>query len=233
MVIAKPTNALGESRPHMSGVGVHFEYALRLRRLGYVCVPLRPNGKHLDLAAMGYEPLHLQTMRKNLKEVLFTGIALSLSLKHPGHDEIAQWFAGCQGNIGIVAGHENLVVLDFDRAADFDRWRRSREALASSTPVARTPHGFHLYLKVMQPTVTSSLYAGMRRIGHVKGLSGYVVISPSRLRDGSTYAWLPGQSPFECSPVEVPDLAALSLRGESPLKHWYDRLRRRGYFESQ
>ncbi len=213
--------------------GAHVEYALQLLNQGFVCLPLRSGGKHLDLAAMGIEPLHLRTMGKKLKEAMFTGITLALSLKPPGPDEIARWFSGFSGNIGILAGHGNLIVLDFDCPSAYDRWRKSQEALVSHTPVARTPRGFHVYLRSAQPTVTSSLYAGLRRIGHVKALSGYVVSSPSRLRDGTTYSWLPGQSPFVCSPQAIPDLASLSLHGESPLKRVYDRLRKRGYFSHQ
>jgi hypothetical protein len=213
--------------------GIHVDYALRLLKQGFVCIPLRAGGKHLDLVAMSIDPLHLRTMRKELKDVMFTGITLALSLKPPSPDEIARWFGEFHGNVGILAGHGNLIVLDFDRPDAFFRWSKSRAAMVSSTPVARTPHGFHVYLQSDQPTVTSSLYAGLRRIGHVKALGGYVVSSPSLLRDGSTYSWLPGQSPFDCSPQYVPDLASISLRGESPLKSFHDRLRKRGYFTNQ
>nr|WP_225071307.1 bifunctional DNA primase/polymerase [Desulfuromonas sp. CSMB_57] len=213
--------------------GIHVDYALQLLNKGFVCLPLRAGGKHLDLAAMGIEPLHLHTMGKRLKEAMFTGITMSLSLKPPGADDIERWFSEFSGNIGILAGHGNLIVLDFDCPAAFFRWRKSHTELVSRTPVAQTPGGFHVYLRSTQPTVTSSLYGGLRKAGHIKALSGYVVSSPSRLQDGSTYSWLPGQSPFDCSPQEVPDLGSLSLYGESPLKRVYDRILKRGYFDHQ
>lgn len=214
----------------MLETGIHANHALQLLKQGFVCLPLRPGGKHLDLAAMGIEPLHHHTMGKKLKEVMFSGITLAFSLKPPSPDEIAQWFGEFHGNIGILTGHNNLIVLDFDCPAAFYRWQKSQAALIERTPVARTPHGFHVYLRSAQPTVTSSLYAGLRKVGHVKALSGYVVSSPSQLQDGSIYSWLPGQSPFDCSPQNIPDLASLALHGESPLKRTYDRLLKRGYF---
>lgn len=210
--------------------GTHVEYALQLFKQGIVCLPLRAGGKHLDLAAMGIEPLHLHTMGKKLKEVMFSGITLALSLKPPGEDEIAHWFKEFKGNVGILAGHGNLIVLDFDCPSAYYRWRTSHKTLVSHTPVARTPNGFHVYLRSAQPTVSSSLYSGLRKAGHVKALSGYVVSSPSRLQDGSTYSWLPGQSPFECSPQNVSSLASISLHGESPFKRVYDRILKRGSF---
>lgn len=217
----------------MPQTGIHLDYALRLLKQGFVCLPLRAGSKHLDLAAMGIAPLHLSTRRKDLKEAMFTGISLALSLKPPSPDEMTRWFSGFHGNIGILAGHGNLMVLDFDSGADFDRWRKSRDVLVSQTPVARTPRGFHVYLRAALPTLTSSMYVGLRRIGHVKALSGYVASSPSRLQDGSIYSWLPGQSPFDCSPQDVSDLASLSLHGVSPLKSFYDGLLNRGYFDHQ
>jgi hypothetical protein len=212
---------------------IHLDYALRLLDRGVVCLPLREGAKHLDLQAMGYVPLHMRTMRKDLKELAFTGIAFHLSQFPPSRDTIGRWFDGFQGNVGILGGYANLLVLDFDNAEDFGRWRRTREALVGSTPVARSPSGFHVFLKSDEPVVSSSLHFGLRRVGHAKSLGGYVVGSPSVLKNGAGYSWLPGQSPFDVEPHAVTNLAAVSLLPVSPLKHLYDRLWNRGYFEEQ
>lgn len=217
----------------MAQAGAHLDDALRLLQRGIVCLPLQEGGKHLDLAAMGYDPLHRRTMRKDLKELAFTGIAFHLSQRPPDKALIERWFRGLRGNVGILGGFCGLLILDFDDAEAYRRWRALHEDLVRSTPVARTPAGFHVYLRSSEPIVSSSLHFGLRRVGHVKSLGGYVVGSPSRLEDGCAYNWLPGQTPFDLEPREVGGLASLSLRPVSFFKQCYDRARKRGFFEER
>ncbi|RUU61105.1 bifunctional DNA primase/polymerase [Mesorhizobium sp. M2C.T.Ca.TU.009.01.2.1] len=209
------------------------DYALRLRERGYICLPLRAGGKHLDLAAMEYDPLHLQTLRKDLKELAFNSITFQLAQKPPDGSDIASWFRGFAGNVGILGGFSNLMILDFDDDAGYRAWRADHKAIANGTPIAKSPSGFHVYLRTREPMVSSSLHFGLRRVGHVKALGGYVVGSPSVLRDGSSYRWLENQSPFDIEPQLVDSLGSLSLRPVSLLKHHYDRLLKRGFFERQ
>ncbi|UCI07737.1 bifunctional DNA primase/polymerase [Mesorhizobium sp. B1-1-8] len=209
------------------------DYAVRLLERGYIGLPLRAGGKHLDLAAMGYEPLHFKTQRKDLKELAFTSIAFQLSQKPPTARDIERWFHGFSGNLGILGGYSNLMILDFDDGAAYGSWLKDHREVASGTPTARSPSGFHVYLRTREPTVSSSLHFGTRRVGHVKALGGYIVASPSMLKDGSCYSWIGGQSPFEVEPQTVENLAGLSLRPVSPFKHFYNRLLGRGFFERQ
>jgi len=213
--------------------GVLTDYVMKLLERGYICLPLRSGGKHLDLAAMGYDPLHLRTLRKDLKELAFTAVTFQLSQKPPGSGDIARWFRDFLGNVGILGGYSNLMILDFDDAASYRGWLNDHKEIAGRTPVARSPNGFHVFLRTIEPMVSSSLYLGTRRIGHVKALGGYVVSCPSVLKDGSAYSWVEGQSPFDIEPQIVRDLAGLSLRPVSVLKHHYDRLLKRGSFERQ
>jgi hypothetical protein len=212
-------------------MGVHLEYALRLLGKGIVPVPLLRGGKHLDLPAMGYSPVHRESMRKELKEIAFSGICFELSQRPPSEATIAAWFEGFSGNIGIVGGANNLLILDFDDVGHFGKWRKGREALIRSTPVARSRCGFHVYLRTARPLPSTSLHFGLRRLGHAKAFGGYAVASPSALREGTAYKWLPGQSPFDLDPVRITDLAELSLRPVSPIKEIYDSILGRGYFE--
>ncbi|WP_296739145.1 bifunctional DNA primase/polymerase [Mesorhizobium sp.] len=213
--------------------GVLTDYAVKLLERGYICVPLRAGGKHLDLAAMEYDPVHLRTLRKDLKELAFTATTFHLAQKPPGSGDILRWFRGFAGNIGILGGYGNLMVLDFDDKAGYRAWVEDHKEIAGRTPLARSPNGFHVYLRTREPMVSSSLHLGLRRIGHVKALGGYVVACPSALKDGSSYSWLDGQSPFDVEPQAVDDLAGMSLRPVSALKHHYDRLLKRGFFERQ
>lgn len=209
------------------------DYAAGLLKRGYICLPLRAGGKHLDLDAMGYEPLHLQTLRKDLKELAFTSVAFQLAQKPPSSEEIARWFHDFSGNVGILGGYSNLMILDFDNEAGCRTWLGAHGRIADGTPMAKSPGGYHVYLRTREPTVSSSLHFGMRRVGHVKALGGYVVASPSVLKDSSSYRWLDKQSPFDVEPLQVDNLASLSLSPVSPLKHHYDRLLKRGFFERQ
>ncbi|WP_434724980.1 bifunctional DNA primase/polymerase [Mesorhizobium sp. RIZ17] len=209
------------------------EYAISLLERGYICLPLRAGSKHLDLAAMEYDPLHLRTLRKDLKELAFTSVAFQLAQKPPGSGDIARWFRDFAGNIGILGGFSNLMILDFDDAAGYRAWLADHKTIANATPTAKSPSGFHVYLRTREPMVSSSLHFGLRRVGHVKALGGYVVGSPSVLGDGSSYSWIKSQSPFDIEPQVVDDLGSLSLRPVSMLKHHYNRVLKRGFFERQ
>jgi hypothetical protein len=206
-------------------------YALRLRERGFLCVPLRKAGKHLDLCQMGYEPLHLRSRRKNLKELAFSGIAFHLSQCPPDAAAVRRWFTRAESNIGILGGYADLIILDFDQGHYFQKWKRRHATMITTTPVAKTPKGFHVYLRYREPTISSSLHFGLHRIGHVKALGGYVVADPSRLQDGTNYRWLPGQSLFDLEPRTIDSLDSLDLSPVSPLKHYYDVFLKRGYFE--
>ena len=210
----------------------HLEQAQCLLKKGIVCLPLRADGKHLDIARMGYEPVHLKTMRKDLKELAFNSITFHFAQKPPDHATISNWFSGHQGNIGILGGAGDLVILDFDSTADYDAWCRRHRAVADAAPRAMTPGGCHVFLRLPMPLKSSSMHLGLRRAGHIKALGGYVVSSPSVVQ-GEAYTWLPGRSLLEVEPPMVADLASVSLRPVSPIKQGYDRLMRRGSFELQ
>lgn len=207
--------------------------AVALHRLGFVPLPLRQGGKHLDLSVMGYEPVHFQTRRKSLKELAFTSLCFHYAQKPPSESDVASWFAGFAGNIGILGGYDGLLVLDFDDESHFAHWEKRHAHLLSETPAARSPRGYHVYVKSTVPMTTSSMYAGLRRVGHIKSLGGYVVTCPSRLGDEKNYQWLPGRSPFEASVCTIDNLESVRLRAASPLKTGYDRIRKRGYFDVQ
>ena len=144
-------------------MGRHLDHALRLLDRGMICLPLNEGAKHLDLQAMGYDPLHKRTMRKDLKELAFTGITFHLSQCPPSRATVSRWFDGFQGNVGILGGHANLLVLDFDNPEGYGQWSRTKQDLIRSTPVARTPGGFHVYLRSAEPVISSSLHFGLRR----------------------------------------------------------------------
>ena len=209
------------------------DMAIDYHKRGFVPVPLRQGGKHLDIAAMGYEPHHFHTRQKRLKELMFTSLCYYFSQRPPNTEELRAWFSGFEGNIGLVTGSNGLVVLDFDKAEYYDAWRASNGDLVSRATVARSPKGWHIYLRMDAPIMTSSMYCGARRIGHVKALGGYVVAAPSQIRDLGAYTWRENARPDTDRLVTIGKLEEIGLAQISPLKRAYDRFRRRGSFELQ
>lgn len=204
--------------------------AVKLAAAGYLPVPLYASRKHMDVAAAGDDPLHLASRDKAMKELLFTGLAVSMVMKTPDQGTVEAMFGDSNANIGLVTGHRNLLVLDFDDAGAFRKFAEGNGRLVREAPLVRSPDGWHLYLRTPAPVPTSSVYRGLRRIGHVKSLGGYVVCPPSRLGSGGRYVWEEGHSVFEKTPPEVPGLSALGLTQVSPLKSAYDRALGRGGF---
>lgn len=209
------------------------ERAMTLHRQGFVPVPLRRGGKHLDLAAMGYPPHHLRTLGKRLKELAFTALCYHFSQKPPDESMIGAWFGDFDGNIGVLGGYRDLAILDFDDADRFRTWETENRDIAERSPIASTPGGRHVFVRIPQPLVSSSMYRGARRIGHIKALGGYVVVCPSRLNDEGRYDWLDGHSLDDFEPLTVESLARCGVSPVSPLKRFYDRQRKRGSFEPQ
>lgn len=204
--------------------------AAKLAAAGYLPVPLYAARKHMDVAAAGYDPLHLSSRQKTMKELLFTGLAVSMVMRTPDQGTIEAMFGDPDANIGLVTGHKNLLVLDFDDPGAFRKFADAYAGLMREAPIVRSPDGWHLYVRTPAPLATSSVYRGMRRIGHVKSLGGYVVCPPSRLASGGGYTWENGHSVYEKAPPEIPDLSALGLSQVSPLKSAYDRALGRGGF---
>ena len=203
--------------------------ALALRGVGMVCVPICAGGKHISFRAMDLPPYHVITARKRLKNAAFQALTFSLAMQPPTEQDLIAWFSGHDGNIGIVTGYRNLAVIDFDSPDSFSRWQRHSPDIAATAPTEATPGGFHVYLSCNEPIESSSIYFRGRKAGHLKALGGFVVCSPSRLQD-ARYQWLDGQSPFDCEPPSIPDLAAIDMHPTGWVRRHYDRLLGRGYF---
>ena len=52
---------------------------------------------------------------------------------------------------GSLGGFSNLLILDFDNAADYLNWAGKHEALLQTHADARSPKGFHVYLEDARP----------------------------------------------------------------------------------
>jgi hypothetical protein len=189
------------------------EYALTLLRSGVICCPVLPGSKFIDFVAMGWPAESQPNAVKTRRKMAHTATAFTLGMRGVNQAKVAEWFsqAGNQSNIGVVAGHNNLVVLDFDDERIFKRFAHRHAVLCASTPVEKTPNGYHVYLRSDVEVFCTSLYIDGRKGGHVSGVGGFVTCAPSVLSDGRTYRWLPGQSFSEVQPMSISDLAALGI----------------------
>jgi hypothetical protein len=206
------------------------EYASRLRQRGLISVPVVADSKHIAFNQMGLPPYHAATANKHLKDLAYYSLAFNLALRPPSEADVARWFAGHSGNIGIIAGYRGLVILDFDDEEAFRHWQQKYSAIFGRTAAERTPRGFHIYLASPVPVLSTSLYFGSRKAGHIKGLGGYVVCSPSQYA-GPIYEWFAGQSPLDVLPARVADLSDVSIYQAGWLKRRYDGWLRRGLYE--
>lgn len=87
-----------------------------------------------------------------------------LQSKLPSEQEMNSWFATDWCNYAVIAGWQNLVVIDFDTFELFDLWRlvmrflNLRHVVETSFKVV-TAHGLHVYLRTMERTENSKRIA--------------------------------------------------------------------------
>jgi hypothetical protein len=207
--------------------------ALDLHDQGFIPLPLRQYSKHLDIERMGYQPLHFQTKRNKLKEMAFDGICFQFSQKPPTKNTIKTWFKNFQGNIGILGGYDGLVILDFDSENVFRLWHKCYEDRLGGVPVAKSPEGYHVFLRCKMPLTSSSMYYGFRKAGHLKSLGGYVVAAPSELNKRECYQWVAKSEPTSFGTLEIENIDELGLAPMSPIKSIHDNVLNRGSFEPE
>jgi hypothetical protein len=112
-------------------------------------------------------------------------------LKEASREEatIAKWWRSCpECGVGILAPEE-VLVLDFDDPAAWERLKGEYPTLGDA-PRQRTPKGgYHVFLRLPQGV---RLSATVRKLAGVdlRGMGrAYVVASPTRLADGRGYTW--------------------------------------------
>lgn len=104
---------------------------------------------------------------------------------------VSRWFSE-ERNLGLLCGKASngLVVLDFDRALGYHRWRRAHPGPARTYTV-RTGRGYHAYFWIAKVPGASLAMEG----GEVKA-TGYVVAPPSFHPNGDAYRALDNTTPL-------------------------------------
>ena len=116
--------------------------------------------------------------------------------RHATPDEISQWFAYSDRNVGVVTGAvSGVVVVDVDDPARIDTL-----GPLPHTPTVTIAKGLHLYFK--HPGRHESNFK--LPCGDVRGDGGYVVAPPSIHPNGTPYEWIVGLDvPFAELPASV------------------------------
>jgi len=138
-------------------------------------------------------------------------------------------------NIGLNGGMSGLAMVDIDMNHDSgyngeESWKQLQEdhETAPSTLEARTPNGGrHLFFMVPEGEVINSSTGYITESGDLAGVAvgidikstgGYVVIAPSKTKDGS-YKWLTPSGSFEPALIEMlPDWLVTLTRKQSDVQ---------------
>jgi hypothetical protein len=192
------------------------EHALRYRSMGLSVIPLHAHQKTPD-----YRSLRA------------TGTCGWLGLpdwqvgahRAATEAQVRRWFAGPgAGNIALVTGFADLIVLDFDFADSFRRWWDEHRHL-QRTWVQATGRGYHVLYRCKERLRTSKFdYAGALAgdlIGHYR----WVTVAPSLHPGGGRYRWLDGHSPWDLPLFTIDSIRQLDL-----VQHSYRGVRRRMRF---
>jgi hypothetical protein len=118
------------------------------------------------------------------------------------------WMSRPSSNVGVATGEASgIVVIDVDPGGD-GTIRRLTATLGPlpTTMVARTPRGWHVYLRHPGLAVRCSV-AALGEGVDVRGDGGYVVAPPSRI-GASLYRWVLSDGRTEPVPSDLPDVPA-------------------------
>jgi hypothetical protein len=98
------------------------------------------------------------------------------------------WSRSPRANIGFDVTGANLVVVDFDPGSDFDQTVRDL-SLPKTELRQRTPRGgVHLFYSIDEGERIANSSGKIAEAVDVRGLNGYVLLPPSRTKDGE-YEW--------------------------------------------
>jgi len=143
----------------------------------------------------------------------------------PSEDDLRQWFGnGAVRGIGVVCGavSGNLAVLDFDSEDAFTAFgdlvvEHGLQSLVSRLPCAKTPAGYHYYLRTPEPLATQVLARAEDGsvLVEVRGEGSYAIVPPSPAEvhpDGRPYELVTGDlcEVPQLTGEEVEDLLSLA-----------------------
>ena len=145
------------------------DYAKRFLQAGIAVIPLRHRGKEPESGMMG-------------------GAWEQYKTQSPTEYQLLQWLGSGWQNYGVVAGWDNLAVIDFDAADQYALWLdyynrylvRVYE-MATAPYTVMSARGAHVYIRLYGD------YANQKRTGVDVKVHGYVVGPKSVHPSGAVY----------------------------------------------
>jgi len=115
----------------------------------------------------------------------------------PLDTELKQWFPGMMHNIGIIAGWQQLAIIDFDNFVEYGKWVAwmTKKGGYSATLVniayqVRTARGLHVYIRLPDATNMKIKDANGASLIDVQAVNKYVLGAGSVHPSGAIYTAL-------------------------------------------
>lgn len=162
---------------------IKINLALEFVRYGISVIPLMHRGKKPDTSVIG-------------------GTWEQYTTQHTTEYEVTRWLAGDWRNYGVVAGWNDLVIIDFDNIEYYNIWllwargNKSTQYIADGAYRVKTSRGMHVYITTIEPVENSkriSKHGGVDVIAHHKFVVGPGSVHPS----GHVYEGI-GPMVFSC-----------------------------------
>lgn len=122
----------------------------------------------------------------------------------PTREQIARWFPTPLHNLAVLAGQENLVILDFDNTAIFSVFRdwaykssNAAQKLLKASRIVQSARGYHIYARTREKTANMRL-PGIDVLANHK----YVIAPPSIHPSGTEYKFIRRADPCEIERIE-------------------------------
>mgnify|MGYP000641461152 FL=1 len=154
------------------------DYAKRFLQAGIAVIPLRHRGKEPESGMMG-------------------GAWEQYKTQLPTEYDLLRWLGSDWQNYGVVAGWNNLVVIDFDTADAFAVWCEYRDhylmriyELSELPYTVQSARGAHVYIRLFGD------YTNQKRTGVDVKVHGYVVGPESVHPSGAVYTALGNEFNF-------------------------------------
>lgn len=122
----------------------------------------------------------------------------------PAREQIMRWFPTPLHNLAVLAGQENLVILDFDNSAVFSVFRdwaykmsNEAEKLLKASRIVQSARGYHIYARTREKATNMRL-PGIDVLANHK----YVIAPPSIHPSGTEYKFIRRADPCEIERIE-------------------------------
>ena len=145
---------------------------------------------------------------------------LTYTERLPEDAELLRWFGGEPMNIGIVAGWEDLVIIDFDDLDVFRKWQKwayktggVAKLVMERTRMHTTSRGIHVFVRCCNAENLNTAENFKLPKIDVLARNKYALLPPSKHPSGANYEVWHGGGPwtisslYEVMPKQILDLA--------------------------